>query len=111
MTRRERILWWSCGGVFALFLLAEYAGIVVLAALTTVLFLGGWKGPFDAALGGAPGIVWTLLKAFALAFVVIWLRVSYPRLREDQLQRLAWQGLVPVALAQLALTGVVVVAT
>ena len=95
---------------FALFLLAEYVGIVVLAALTTVLFLGGWKGPFDTALGGAPGVVWTLLKTFALSFVVIWLRVSYPRLREDQLQRLAWQGLVPVALAQLALTGVVAVA-
>ena len=95
---------------FALFLLAEYVGIVVLAALTTVLFLGGWKGPFDTALGGAPGVVWTLVKIFALSFVVIWLRVSYPRLREDQLQRLAWQGLVPVALAQLALTGVVAVA-
>jgi NADH-quinone oxidoreductase subunit H len=95
---------------FALFLLAEYAGIVVLAALTTVLFLGGWKGPFDTSLGGAPGVVWTLLKTFALSFVVIWLRVSYPRLREDQLQRLAWQGLVPVALGQLALTGVVAVA-
>jgi NADH-quinone oxidoreductase subunit H len=95
---------------FALFLLAEYVGIVVLAALTTVLFLGGWKGPFDTSLGGAPGVVWTLLKIFALSFVVIWLRVSYPRLREDQLQRLAWQGLVPVALAQLALTGVVAVA-
>jgi NADH-quinone oxidoreductase subunit H len=96
---------------FALFLLAEYAGIVVLAALTTVLFLGGWKGPFDTALGGAPGVVWTLAKTFALSFVVIWLRVAYPRLREDQLQRLAWQGLVPVALGQLALTGVVAVAT
>ena len=96
---------------FALFLLAEYAGIVVLCALTTVLFLGGWKGPFDTSLGGAPGIVWTLLKVFALSFLVIWLRVSYPRLREDQLQRLAWQGLVPVALGQLALTGVVAVAT
>jgi NADH-quinone oxidoreductase subunit H len=95
---------------FALFLLAEYVGIVVLAALTTVLFLGGWKGPFDTALGGAPGVVWTLVKIFALSFVVIWLRVSYPRLREDQLQRLAWQGLVPVALGQLALTGVVAVA-
>jgi len=96
---------------FALFLLAEYAGIVVLCALTTVLFLGGWKGPFDTSLGGAPGIIWTLLKVFALSFLVIWLRVSYPRLREDQLQRLAWQGLVPVALGQLALTGVVAVAT
>jgi NADH-quinone oxidoreductase subunit H len=91
---------------FALFLLAEYAGIVVLCALTTVLFLGGWHGPFADALGW----LWTLVKTMALAFVVIWLRVSYPRLREDQLQRLAWQGLVPVALVQLALTGIVAVA-
>jgi NADH-quinone oxidoreductase subunit H len=90
---------------FALFLLAEYAGIVVLCALTTVLFLGGWKGPFDDVLG----VVWTLGKTFVLAFLVIWLRVSYPRLREDQLQRLSWLVLVPVALAQLALTGVVAV--
>ena len=95
---------------FALFLLAEYAGIVVLSALTTVLFLGGWKGPFDDVLWGGVGAVWTLAKTFVLSFLVIWLRVSYPRLREDQLQRLAWQGLVPVALAQLALTGVVAVA-
>ena len=95
---------------FALFLLAEYAGIVILSALTAVLFLGGWRGPFDGALFGAVGAVWTLVKTFVLSFVVIWLRVSYPRLREDQLQRLAWQVLVPVALAQLALTGVVAVA-
>jgi NADH-quinone oxidoreductase subunit H len=89
---------------FALFLLAEYAGIVVIAALTTVLFLGGWQGPL------LPGPVWTLLKVFALSFVVIWCRVAFPRLREDQLQRLAWLGLVPVALAQLVLTAVVAVA-
>jgi NADH-quinone oxidoreductase subunit H len=90
------------GGLrFALFILAEYAGIIVLSALTTVLFLGGWKGPV------LPGVAWTLIKIFALSFVVIWLRVSYPRLREDQLQRLAWTGLVPLALAQLALTGVI----
>lgn len=94
---------------FAFFLLAEYAGIVVLCALTAVLFLGGWRGPFDDALGGGVGVVWTLAKTMVLAFVVIWLRVSYPRMREDQLQRLAWQVLVPVALAQLALTGVVAV--
>ena len=94
---------------FALFLLAEYAGIVVLCALTdravprrlararsTPTGLGWRCGPWS--------------KTFVLAFVVIWLRVSYPRLREDQLQRLAWQGLVPLALAQLALTGVVEVA-
>lgn len=93
------------GGLrFALFLLAEYAGIVVLCALTTVLFLGGWHGPF---LQAQLGWLWTLVKVFLLAFVVIWLRVSYPRLREDQLQKLAWQWLVPLALAQLAVTGVV----
>jgi NADH-quinone oxidoreductase subunit H len=88
---------------FAFFLLAEYVGIVVIAALTTVLFLGGWKGPFDAQLGW----LWTLVKVFAVSFVIIWFRVAYPRLREDQLQRLCWLGLVPTALAQLVLTAAV----
>jgi NADH-quinone oxidoreductase subunit H len=91
---------------FALFLLAEYAGIVVFSALGAVLFLGGWAGPGPEALGP----LWTLLKTAALAFVVIWLRVSVPRLRADQLQRLAWVVLVPVALAQLVLTAGVVAA-
>jgi NADH-quinone oxidoreductase subunit H len=88
---------------FAFFLLAEYAGIVLLCLLTTVLFLGGWHGPFSAHLGW----VWTMLKTLVLSFVVIWLRVSYPRLREDQLQRFAWTALIPLSLAQLAITGVV----
>jgi NADH-quinone oxidoreductase subunit H len=89
---------------FALFLLAEYAGIVVLSGLTVVLFFGGWHGPLGA---DGLGWLWTLLKTAVLAFVVIWLRVSYPRLREDQLQKLAWTVLIPLALAQIALTGVV----
>jgi NADH-quinone oxidoreductase subunit H len=92
---------------FAFFLLSEYAGIVVLAALTTVLFLGGWQGPGPEWLG----VVWTLLKVALVSFVVIWVRVAWPRVREDQLQALAWKVLVPLTLAQLALTGVVVVAT
>jgi NADH-quinone oxidoreductase subunit H len=91
---------------FALFMLAEYAGIVVICALTTVLFLGGWRVP---GLPDQLGPIWTLIKVGLLSFVVIWIRVAYPRLREDQLQRLAWLGLVPVALAQLVLTGVVAV--
>nr|WP_262379305.1 NADH-quinone oxidoreductase subunit NuoH [Nonomuraea sp. PA05] len=90
---------------FALFMLSEYAGIVVLSFLTTVLFLGGWQGPF------LPGWLWTLLKVFFLAFLVIWIRVTFPRLREDQLQKLAWAVLVPLSLAQLALTGIVKVLT
>jgi NADH-quinone oxidoreductase subunit H len=92
---------------FALFILAEYAGIVVVSALTTVLFLGGWQAPL---LPDSLGPLWTLIKVGLLSFVVIWVRVSFPRLREDQLQRLAWLGLVPVALGQLVLTGVVAVA-
>jgi len=97
------------GGLrFAFMLLAEYVGIVVVCALTTVLFLGGWRGPF---LSDELGPLWTILKIFALSFVVIWARVAYPRLREDQLQRLAWQGLVPIALGQLVLTGAVVAVT
>lgn len=91
---------------FALFLLAEYAGIVLVSALTAVLFLGGWRGPASGVLGP----VWMLAKTGLVALVVIWVRVSWPRLREDQLQRLAWAVLVPVSLAQLALTAVVVVA-
>jgi NADH-quinone oxidoreductase subunit H len=89
---------------FALFLFAEYAGIVVLAALTAVLFLGGWRGPGPSALG----LVWSLIKIGALVILVIWMRVSWPRLREDQLQRLAWGVLVPVALGQLAITSAIV---
>jgi NADH-quinone oxidoreductase subunit H len=96
------------GGLrFALFILAEYAGIVVLSALTAVLFLGGWHGPWEDQLGW----VWTLVKMLAVAFVVVWLRVAYPRLREDQLQRFAWQGLVPLARLQLVITAVGVVVT
>jgi NADH-quinone oxidoreductase subunit H len=90
---------------FAFFLLSEYAGIVVMSLLFTVLYLGGWQG----VLGDTLGWLWTLLKGFGVALVVIWLRVAWPRLREDQLQRLAWLVLVPLALAQLALTGIWVV--
>ncbi|MER7668002.1 NADH-quinone oxidoreductase subunit NuoH [Kitasatospora sp. NPDC096128] len=91
---------------FALFLLSEYAGILVVSALTAVLFLGGWHGPMADQLGW----LWMLLKTFALAFLVIWLRVTYPRLREDQLMRFAWIVLIPLALVQLALTGIIKVA-
>jgi len=90
---------------FAFFLLSEYAGIVVMSLLFVVLFLGGWRGPFSETMGP----LWTLLKGALVAVLIIWLRVAWPRLREDQLQRLAWLTLVPLALAQLALTSVWVV--
>ncbi|MFK5582618.1 complex I subunit 1/NuoH family protein [Serinicoccus sp. LYQ131] len=92
---------------FAFFLLAEYAGMVVMSLLFTVLFLGGWRGPWGEV--GVVGALWTLLKATGVGVVILWLRVAWPRVREDQLQRFAWLVLLPVALGQLALTGVGVV--
>ena len=92
---------------FAFFLLAEYAGMVVMALLFTVLFLGGWRGPWGDI--GVVGALWTLLKATGVGVVFLWLRVAWPRVREDQLQRFAWLVLLPVALGQLALTGIGVV--
>ena len=94
---------------FAFLLLAEYAGIVVFSLLFAVLFLGGWAGPFTGVDGGALGWLWTLLKGFVIAVIIIWFRVAWPRLREDQLQRFAWVVLVPLALLQLAITAVGVV--
>jgi len=98
---------------FALFLLTEYAGIVVAGGLITAMFLGGWRGPFwDVVQIGEVyplGILYTLLKVLAIAFVVIWLRVTYPRLREDQLQKFCWKALIPLSLVQVVLTGFVTV--
>lgn len=90
---------------FAFFMLAEYAGMVVMGLLFGILWLGGWQGPLAEQLGW----LWTLLKGSLVVLLIIWMRVSWPRLREDQLQRLAWTVLVPLALAQLALTAVGVV--
>ncbi|MGL4173961.1 MAG: NADH-quinone oxidoreductase subunit NuoH [Actinomycetota bacterium] len=89
---------------FAFFLLSEYAGIVVISALTAVLFLGGWRGPADGALGP----IWMFVKTGLIAVLMIWVRASWPRVRADQLQALAWKVLVPLALAQLVLTAIVV---
>lgn len=92
---------------FAFFLLAEYAGIIVMSALFAALYLGGWAGPFSNTIG----IVWMLLKTAVIAIFILWIRMSWPRIREDQLQRFAWFVLVPVALLQLAITAAGVILT
>jgi NADH-quinone oxidoreductase subunit H len=78
-----------------------------MALLFAVLFLGGWRGPWGDV--EVVGVLWTLLKATLVGVLFLWLRVAWPRVREDQLQRLAWLVLLPVALVQLAITGVGVV--
>lgn len=92
---------------FAFFLLAEYAGIVVFSLFFAVLFLGGWRGPLPDQLGW----LWTLLKGLVIVLLILWFRMSWPRMREDQYQRLAWLGLVPLAVLQLIATAVGVVMT
>ena len=87
---------------FALFFFAEYTNMLVLGALGATLFLGGWLGPV------LPGPVWLLLKTYAVIFLMIWVRWTYPRLRFDQLMRFAWKVLIPVALLNLVVTAVLV---
>jgi NADH-quinone oxidoreductase subunit H len=90
---------------FAFFLLAEYGGIVVLSAIASVLFLGGYLAP--PALSLIPDPLWMAAKIGAISFVIIWLRATYPRLREDQLQRFSWIVLIPLSLLNILITGVV----
>jgi NADH-quinone oxidoreductase subunit H len=90
---------------FAFFLLAEYGGIVALSAVAAVLYLGGYQPlPF---LEFIPDPLWMAAKIGALSFFVVWLRATYPRMREDQLQRGSWLALIPLALAQVLVVGVV----
>ncbi len=90
---------------FAFFLLAEYAGIVLLSAVAAVLFLGGYLAP--PGLSFIPEPIWMSAKIGAVSFLVIWLRATYPRMREDQLQRFSWIVLIPLALANILVTAVV----
>lgn len=89
------------GGIrFAFFYLGEYLGVLLIAALVTVLFLGGWHGPW------LPGVVWFALKTLALILLFFWLRTSLPRLRYDQLMDLGWKLMLPAALLNLLVTAV-----
>jgi NADH-quinone oxidoreductase subunit H len=97
---------------FALFFLAEYANMIVVSSVATTLFIGGWLRPFPniAALGFLdfiPGWVWFLTKSFVFLYIFIWVRATLPRYRYDQLMRLGWKMLIPLAIANLVVTGIV----
>ena len=97
---------------FSMFFLAEYANIIVISAVVVIIFAGGWLAPFPnvaalSFLGLIPGWMWLLLKVFAVLYVFIWLRATLPRYRYDQLMNIGWKVLIPIALANLLLTGVV----
>jgi NADH-quinone oxidoreductase subunit H len=87
---------------FGLFYMGEYINLIVLGALVAIFFLGGWRGPF------LPPVIWFLIKVLAIAIVMIWIRGTLPRLRFDQLMRLGWKVLIPVALVNIIVTGAIV---
>ncbi|MFB9326953.1 NADH-quinone oxidoreductase subunit NuoH [Paenibacillus aurantiacus] len=90
---------------FAFFMLTEYVYVYAIAALTTVLFLGGWRAPL-AFLDFVPGIIWFLLKFALVVFFLIWLRGTMPRIRVDQLMGLGWKVLLPLAILNVFVTAV-----
>ena len=93
---------------FALFFLGEYANMILMSALTTILFLGGWHPPMHMEpFTWIPGFVWFALKIALLLFVFIWVRATFPRYRYDQLMRLGWKVFLPFSLVWLVLTAFV----
>ena len=86
------------GAHWSVFFLAEYINTFAIAALVTLLFLGGWAGPL------LPGVVWFLIKVYAVILVVFWIRGTFPRLRIDQLMAFAWKAMVPLSFYSIVIT-------
>jgi NADH-quinone oxidoreductase subunit H len=107
------------GMMFAVFFLAEYANMILISFISSLVFMGGWLSPFDfpwlregGPLGflwwlAAPGIWWLLAKVAFLMFVFLWVRASFPRYRYDQIMRLGWKVFIPITLIWIAVVGVV----
>ncbi|MCH8139236.1 MAG: NADH-quinone oxidoreductase subunit NuoH [Proteobacteria bacterium] len=97
---------------FALFFLGEYANMILMSAMTTILFLGGWLPPIDVApFNWIPGPIWFGAKIAMVLFVFLWVRATFPRYRYDQLMRLGWKVFLPLSLFWVFLTAGVLVAT
>ncbi|EKD77439.1 MAG: hypothetical protein ACD_42C00332G0004 [uncultured bacterium] len=102
------------GMAFAIFFLAEYANMILVSAVASIIFLGGWLSPFQGipVLGDffaiVPGIVWLLIKMCFFIFLYFWLRATFPRYRYDQIMHLGWKVLIPVTLVWLIVVAVAV---
>ncbi len=94
------------GMAFAIFFLAEYANMILISALTAVMFLGGWLPPFDfAPFTWVPGMIWLFIKIAFLLFCFLWLRATFPRYRYDQIMRLGWKVFIPLTIVWLVIIG------
>jgi NADH-quinone oxidoreductase subunit H len=96
---------------FAMFFLGEYANMILMSGMTTILFLGGWLPPIPfAPFTWIPGVVWFTLKVCLCLFVFLWVRATFPRYRYDQLMRLGWKVFLPLSLLYVVLTAGVLMA-
>jgi NADH-quinone oxidoreductase subunit H len=91
--------------LFAMFFLGEYAAMIMMSGMATILFLGGWLAPFDIGiLNYIPGFVWFSLKTSLILFIFLWVRATFPRFRYDQLMRIGWKVFLPFSLLWVVLT-------
>ncbi len=95
------------GSAFAIFFLAEYANMILISFLASILFMGGWLSPFPASWGfiGQGGFPWLIIKAFLFSFMFLWFRATFPRYRYDQIMRLGWKVLMPIAIVWVMVAG------
>ncbi|UHD16971.1 NADH-quinone oxidoreductase subunit NuoH [Thiocapsa bogorovii] len=103
------------GMAFAVFFLAEYANMILISALSALLFMGGWLSPFPQGwIEGVPilgdGFHWLLLKTFFFMFVFLWLRATFPRYRYDQIMRLGWKVFIPITIVWILVVALAVLA-
>lgn len=103
------------GSAFAIFFLAEYANMILISFLASILFLGGWLSPLQGWIrADAPdwinwiwtgGFIWLFIKAFVMSFLFLWFRATFPRYRYDQIMRLGWKVLIPIAIVWVMVAG------
>jgi NADH-quinone oxidoreductase subunit H len=94
------------GMTFALFFLAEYMNMILISALTVIMFFGGWLAPWESALTGwIPPAAWLLGKMFVVVSLFLWMRATFPRYRYDQIMRLGWKVFIPLTLVWIAVIG------
>jgi len=102
------------GVTFALFFLAEYMNMILVSAVASLFFLGGWLSPFqgipvlEAWFNWVPGLIWLLVKTSFFLFLYLWARATFPRYRYDQLMELGWKVLIPVTLVWVAVIAIAV---
>jgi len=103
------------GMAFAVFFLAEYANMILIAGLSALMFMGGWLSPFqgvpllEGLFAWVPGLVWFVLKIFLFMFLFLWFRATFPRYRYDQIMRLGWKVFIPITIVWIFAVGIAVV--